>query len=94
MAATQLPEVRTRARRGLAAGVRILAVLALCTVRFTPPTQAAGSAAGLAARLAPASLARDGGSGHGRDALPLAAVAVAFVVLRGWRREKAAGYFG
>jgi hypothetical protein len=93
MAATQLPEVRTRARRGIAAGLRILAVLALCTVRFTPPTQAAGSAAGLTARLAPAALVREGGS-HGRDALPLAAVALAFVVLRGWRRERAAGYFG
>jgi hypothetical protein len=32
--------------------------------------------------------------GSVRDALPLAAVTLAFVLVRGWRRDRAAGFYG
>lgn len=43
------------------------------------------AAAILAAILAPA---------QPRDALPLAAVALAFALVRGWRRDRPAGFYG
>lgn len=92
MAANLVPETRTRARRGVATALRILAVVALFSVRLSPPTHAAGRVAGAAA-LAPLSLVGEEG-GRGRDVLPLVAVALAFVVVRGWRRDRAAGFYG